>query len=436
MVYPLLQILLKVPQFRYCHTPTPSSLQLDAILPILYSCNTYIAFVGIILNTNPVSSDFSKKVEERRTVNSRERAGEDDRGRELKRVGEVTAAVAAAATSKLVLELESNSRAAAAGKSLNPHSKELSSSFVARGFLSGISLSPPLATTMKRGRVKAGGVGVGDDARDGETLRLRNPPFTGSCVVLLQPSSLTFWIHVSRTSLIKWYILQPPRKTEEGAVNEKVTVLLHDGTEIKDIDVVILPHPEFVHVLPVHVDDVSGTATPTQIQPFPSQLGVNGTPTPPQSSAVSIMSYINPVLPQTPFINAVLAIPSFIISDVASAWLALAWSGEVKYPEKVEERLTFDWERSRRNRKMLQLVKNSLAPEPPSSFMTYGFLGGGSSSSSSSNNNEKGEGADIVKARKKLDELLPVWDEEMIQATWEMFPTKYEPLNWAQMPCV
>ncbi|KIK66311.1 hypothetical protein GYMLUDRAFT_38132 [Collybiopsis luxurians FD-317 M1] len=296
---------------------------------------------------------------------------------------------------------------------------------------------------------------------------------------------------------IKRYILQPSHETEEGTVNEKVTVLLHDGTEIKDIDVVILgtgycPHPEFVHILPVHVDDVNGTTVPTQTQtqPPPNHQGVNGTTTPP-SSAVSIMSYINPVLPQTrripflhrhilysynpslAFIGAILAITPFIVSDVASTWLALAWSGEVKYPEKVEERLEFDKERVREVERMIEEeLKESLrrveeaaaaaamsepqdaaackelklAPEPPSSFLTYGFLGGGSSNGT---NNEEGEGAkggeagyandlrrDIVQVRKGLDVVLPVWDKEMIRARWEMFPTKYEALKWAQTHCV
>ncbi|KIK66309.1 hypothetical protein GYMLUDRAFT_55617 [Collybiopsis luxurians FD-317 M1] len=87
-----------------------------------------------------------------------------------------------------------------------------------------------------------------------------------------------------------------------------------------------------------------------------------------------------------------------------------------------------------------------LALEPPSSSITYGFLGGGSSSNGT---NEEGEGAkggeagyandlrgDIVKVRKELDGVLPIWDEEMIRARWEMFLTKYEALQCAQMHCV
>ncbi|KAF9074367.1 hypothetical protein BDP27DRAFT_1316956, partial [Rhodocollybia butyracea] len=52
------------------------------------------------------------------------------------------------------------------------------------------------------------------------------------------------------------YIIQPAQETDEGAVNEKVTVVLQDGSKITDVDVVILgtgycPNPDFVHVLPV-----------------------------------------------------------------------------------------------------------------------------------------------------------------------------------------
>ncbi|KAF5344518.1 hypothetical protein D9757_014150 [Collybiopsis confluens] len=304
------------------------------------------------------------------------------------------------------------------------------------------------------------------------------------------------------------YILQPPREAVDGAVNEKVTVVLQNGTEIKDVDVVILgtgycPHPEFVHVLPIEVDDandVMGAKVSIPIQtPSPPQTpprhpsspsrAYSDHPKSPTSTAVSIMSYTNPVLPHTrripflyqhilysynpslAFIGTILAITPFIVSDVASTWLALAWSGQVGYPQEVEKRLQFDRERvkeverlveaeNRRNSRegeedrtrtgmgiddgqksngmVLPEVDSQSSRADPSSFITYCFLGSGGDEGA-----QGGEAGyantlrkDVVGARKDLDGVLPVWDAEMMKARWDMFPTKYEALEWARMHCV
>ncbi|KAJ3881444.1 hypothetical protein F5051DRAFT_113700 [Lentinula edodes] len=263
---------------------------------------------------------------------------------------------------------------------------------------------------------------------------------------------------IKNVSAIKKYILQPAEETDDGMMLEKVTVILQDGSEIKDIDVVILgtgycPHPEFVHVLPVPAD---GTANASEIN--------NKT----VSSTVPIMSYTTPVLPQfrripflhrhilyaynpsLAFIGAILAMTPFIVADVASTWLTLAWLGEVPYPDSIDERMAFDRERIAQVAKMLEVPdtvpenegagdSKESSPDPPSSFVTYGFLGPGDTG----NGGKGGEAEyanilrdDIVRARPDLDAVLPTWDEEAIKARTEMYPTKYEALKWAQMHCV
>ncbi|KAJ3722062.1 hypothetical protein DFJ43DRAFT_1093789 [Lentinula guzmanii] len=247
---------------------------------------------------------------------------------------------------------------------------------------------------------------------------------------------------IKNVGAVKKYILQPAEETEEGMMLEKMTVVLQDGTEIKDVDVVILgtgycPNPEFVHVLP-HENE--------------------------KESTVSLMSYTNPILPQLrripflhrhilyaynpslAFIGAILAMTPFIVADVASTWLTLAWLGEVSYPQTIDGRLAFDRERIIQVEKMLEVplpatTTDANADPPPSSFITYAFLGPGDTGTNESGKGGEAEYAnglrdDIVSARPDLDAVLPTWDAEAIKARTEMYPTKYEALKWAQMHCV
>lgn len=248
---------------------------------------------------------------------------------------------------------------------------------------------------------------------------------------------------------VRKYILQSSQGTAEDTINEKVTAVLQDGSEIKDIDVIILgtgycPHPEFVHVIPVdNADNITS-------QP------------PPQH--VSIMSYMDPRQPQTrripflhrhilyaynpslAFIGTILAMTPFIVADVASTWLTLSWLGETSYPASLDSRLAFDRARIAKVEKMLEeqaqsviadgdknLNKDPPAEVEPSSFVTYGFLGQGEGGEAEYANDLR---RDIVEARPEMDKVLPVWGDEAIAALVGMFPTKYEALKWSQMHSV
>ncbi|KAJ4480875.1 hypothetical protein J3R30DRAFT_3700333 [Lentinula aciculospora] len=277
---------------------------------------------------------------------------------------------------------------------------------------------------------------------------------------------------IQNVGAITKYVLQPAEETDEGMNLEKVTVILQDGSEIKDVDVVILgtgycPHPEFVHILPIPVDDTAKVSIPANAP----ETKFNNKPV---SSTVSLMSYTTPILPQfrripflhrhmlysynpsLAFIGAILAMTPFIVADVASTWLTLAWLGEVSYPDSVDERLAFDRERIAQVVKMLDAplaggpvadrngstqnsTESSAQLDPPSSFVTYSFLGPGDSE----NGGKGGEAEyandlrdDIVRARPDLNAVLPTWDEEAIKSRTEMYPTKYEALKWAQIHCV
>lgn len=227
---------------------------------------------------------------------------------------------------------------------------------------------------------------------------------------------------------IKKYIVQSTPDTLKESVNfnETLTAILKDGTEIKDIDAIILgtgysPRPEFVHVLPVEDNSCSQCAVP-------------------------IMSYVDPIPPQTrrvPFLHrhilygynpslafiggTILAMAPFIMADVASTWLTLAWLGEASYPASIEDRLAFDRTRIAQVEKMIEEAGEN---EEPSSSMTYGFLGPGEGGEPEYANALR---EDIVQARPEMDGMLPVWDDEALKTMVETTSKKkYEALKWAQ----
>ncbi|KAE9401858.1 FAD/NAD(P)-binding domain-containing protein [Gymnopus androsaceus JB14] len=214
---------------------------------------------------------------------------------------------------------------------------------------------------------------------------------------------------------VRKYILQP---ADEDKTDRK----------FKDIDVVILgtgycPHPEFVHVLPI--DNAS-------------------------SGHVSIMSYTDPVQPQTrrvpflyrhilysyneslAFIGAILAMTPFIVADVASTWLTLSWLGETPYPTSLDSRLAFDRARIAKVEKMLE-AEAEASKDSNSESVEASFLGTGEGGEAEYANDLR---RDIVQARPELDKVLPVWGDDAIAAMVEMFPTKYEALKWSQMHSV
>ena len=164
----------------------------------------------------------------------------------------------------------------------------------------------------------------------------------------------------------------------------------------------------------------------------------------------------------------------FTIADITSAWAALAWTGEIAYPESVEERLRSEQERlqwieqARAKEAAEALVKaahvgeaevngaatngtttngtntkttlNSDGTLPgaaakdattawtsgPSDGLTYNVFGGYEQEYAA------GIRADIVKARPELHRVLPEWNDERTRQREAMYALKYKSLEWAR----
>ncbi|KAK7455228.1 hypothetical protein VKT23_011101 [Stygiomarasmius scandens] len=200
--------------------------------------------------------------------------------------------------------------------------------------------------------------------------------------------------------------------------SEKVSVTLEDGTEIDNIDVLFVdtgykPHSEMIHVISQH--------DRRSLTPLPSVI--------PSTNARTcriphlyqhILYAYNPTLA---FIGAVTASLPFVVADISSLWLTLAWNGEIKIPSTPAERLQFehdllvDIEPEHRD-KMGQVV--------PSASTTYSNLGDREVQYAA------GLRKDIVNVRPGLGSLLLEWDDRLETAKDNMFLMKIKALEWAK----
>lgn len=187
---------------------------------------------------------------------------------------------------------------------------------------------------------------------------------------------------------------------------DKFDVLLTDGSEIKDLDFVHFgtgykPIPHFIRVL----CGSKGSSTMVSLNIL---LESDAQPRVP-----SLHRYIlyaqNPSLA---FIGAALAYTPFTIADVASTWLALAWSGTVSYPDTPNGRLVFESKR-------LEAVNTWRSKvEHPSSLMVYSVLGMYEQEYAS------GLKEDIVRVKPEWADILPEWNDERTTIREAMFKTK------------
>ena len=198
--------------------------------------------------------------------------------------------------------------------------------------------------------------------------------------------------------------------TSEGS---KVNVQLKDGTEISDVDQVLVgagykPFPDFIHVLGSSQEDkgkllplVSRTIEPYRIP----------------SLHRHILYAYNPSLA---FVGAPMAFTPFTVADASSTWLTLAWTGEIQYPNTVEGRLLFEKER------LEAVEKGRSETENPSSLQVYMVLGYDEQAYA------KGLKDDVVGAREELRTVLPEWNDERTKLRESMYPTKLESLLFAR----
>ncbi|TRM58477.1 hypothetical protein BD626DRAFT_463644 [Schizophyllum amplum] len=255
----------------------------------------------------------------------------------------------------------------------------------------------------------------------------------------------------------------------EGEGGKKVSVTLTDGTVIDDIDAVRLgtgykPFPDFIHVRSRVSDADSACTSLTSFSPLTSPSPssspspptspppLTSLPVPPLTSLMTppISPHRIPALhrhilyapnPTLAFNGSAMSYTPFTIADVSGAWLALAWAGEVAYPESVDARLESERERLKgieaaRAEERARAVATSVPPTPgsgapppisdPTSLITYNVFG----------LFEKGYAsalrADIVAARPELDRVLPEWNEEKWKARDSMYALKYKALEWAK----
>lgn len=190
---------------------------------------------------------------------------------------------------------------------------------------------------------------------------------------------------------------------------DKITAILEDGTEITGIDEIQVgtgyrPFPSFIHVL--------DAATKQALSLMSSGITPHRVP----SLHRLILYAPNPSLA---FIGtAAISFTPFTIADVTSAWLTLAWLGEIEYPDTPALRLQSEIER-------LEAVENFRAQtDNPSSLFTYGVLGDSEEAYAA------GIKADIVKARPELQDVLPEWNAERTKEREKMPIVKRQTLEF------
>lgn len=140
----------------------------------------------------------------------------------------------------------------------------------------------------------------------------------------------------------------------------KAILHLEDGTEIPDIDHVFLG-TGYAYAVPfVRVLDANDKQTLKQLCD-PSMR-----PRRVPSLHRHILYAHNPTLA---FLGGVVSATPFILGDLTSTWLALAWSGSIQYPDTPQTRLETEQVRL----KTIKSLRESM--ENPTSLLAYHILG-------------------------------------------------------------
>ncbi|KAJ8082764.1 hypothetical protein AAF712_003657 [Marasmius tenuissimus] len=223
----------------------------------------------------------------------------------------------------------------------------------------------------------------------------------------------------------------PVRRYISSPSSDKFGVELENGTLITDLDRVIIgtgyrPYPGFIHVLS------SAESTNAKLEPLMSEkISPHRIP----SLHRHILYAPNPTLA---FTGSTMAYTPFTVNDLASAWLALAWAGEITYPSTLEGRLNFEVERLKaidaaRKEWAANLEKEGLHNNRalPSSLMQYSVL------AAAEEGYANGLREEVVKARPELGKSVeeggyPLWNDERRVWRERMYPIKFNALKWAR----
>ena len=193
----------------------------------------------------------------------------------------------------------------------------------------------------------------------------------------------------------------------------KATLYLKDGTEIPDVDTIFFG-TGYAHSHPyLHVLDPAATENRKLVQL------VSDTERPPRIPFLyrqTLYAY-NPSLA---FVGALVDPTPFIMADLCSTFLSLAWSGMLPYPDAVEERLVDHTERMELLRKLRSETDN------PSNYIAYHILGDRQQAFA------LGIRQEIVRVRPDLDEAFHAWTPEEVASRIAIYTKKLECLKLAK----
>jgi hypothetical protein len=214
-----------------------------------------------------------------------------------------------------------------------------------------------------------------------------------------------------------------PRVKDVGAVarydvvtsdeGQHLNLHMKDGSSITNVDTVLIG-TGYGYAAPFLQILSSEASSPRHLTPLtPRSLNFSRVP----SLHRQILYAPNPTLA---FIGLPVALIPFILSDLSSTWLALAWSGAISYPGTVEERLVEE------ELRLQSLKRRREETEDPSSFVSYHVLFPGEPEYARALREE------VVKAREEFDAILPAWSDEMWSRTQEMYDMKFQCLKRAR----
>jgi hypothetical protein len=199
--------------------------------------------------------------------------------------------------------------------------------------------------------------------------------------------------------------------TVTNGETQSLTLHLRDGTVITDVDEVWLGTGYGWAVPYVRVLEGGGDSDRRGLVHLtPTSLRLSRIP----SLHRLIIYAANPTLG---FVGHVMAFTPFILADVSSTWLALVWRGEIPIPTSVEGLLVSEKERLARKEAARKDV------DEPSSFVHYHVLADDELEYS------RALRKDIIEARRDLDDVLPVWSDEMWAKRGMMHELKLESLR-------
>jgi hypothetical protein len=229
---------------------------------------------------------------------------------------------------------------------------------------------------------------------------------------------------VRRPPLFRFVSLPDPRIIDVAPViryavrsspnGHKATLHLKDDSEIADVDAIFFG-TGYSHIFPfLYVLEPSATDGKRGLIPLVSAEE--------QPSRIPFL-YRHTLYAHNPslaFVGALVCLTPFIMSDLCSTFLALAWSGVLPYPNTVAERLVDDAERMELVRKLREETDN------PSNFIACHVLG----------NLEQafayGLREEIIRVRPDFDEVFHAWTPEEVESRDAMYPQKLESLRLAK----